>query len=182
MEEFRLLFGPFLEKLPSYATSHIYDVVTYELGILVAVIVAMIKDPVKKANKRKAGDDIKAYRRRNLIVALIAFILGEILFQVFAFFSPTIEAVTWWTLIAGLTPIAVYTMVEMIKSGLIGQLSFLVMIVAAFFVNRYYCSITMNHHKMCYAVKMLMIAFGVLGILLQFFNTKKGKKPEEVRE
>lgn len=179
MEEIKLLFGPFLERLPSYAMSHTYDVVAYELGLLVCVIVSMIKDPIKKFNKKKAGENIKAYRRRNLAVAAVAFALSEILFQVFAYFSPTIEALTWWTLIAGLTPIAIYTILELIMSGLIGQLICIAVIVSAFFVNRYYCAVNMNHHKICYAVKMLMIAFGMLGIVLQFFCFKKGKKTEE---
>lgn len=182
MEEFKLLFGPFLEKLPAYAVSHTYDVVTYELGLLTCVLISLIKDPIKKVNKRKAGDNKKVYRRKNLVVAGLAFALSEILFQIFASFSPTIEPLTWWTLIAGLTPIGIYTILELIGSGLIGQLICIVVIVSAFFVNRYYCSVNMNHHKICYAVKMLMIAFGILGIVLQFFDSKKAKKTEEVKE
>lgn len=179
MEEIKLLLGPFLEKLPAYAISHTYDAVTYELGLLVCVLVSMIKDPIKKANRKKSGDNVKAYRRRNLIVAGIAFALSEVIFWVFAYFSPTISVKTWWTLIAGLTPIAIYTVIELILSGLLGQLACIVIAAGVFVANRYYCSVNFNHHKICYAVKMFVIVLGVLGIVLQFFNFKNGKKKEE---
>jgi len=196
--EFKLLLGPFLHKLPSYAYSHIYDIVVYEVGVLAAVLVCFFKDFIKKGNQKavykKTGIDIKAkrdpveerdisikkavlsYRRRNMLIVVIAGLLSEALFQVFAAFSPRVNPVRSWSCIAFLVPVAVYFFVE-IMSGWLGRLLAAVSIIAIFQANRYYCMLTQNHHKTCYAIKALVVLYGIIGIIVQFFYVKKYNKP-----
>jgi uncharacterized membrane protein len=196
--EIKEIFGPFLLKVPSYAYSHIYDVVVYEIGILAAVLVCFFKDPIKKANRkavfRRTEVDIKAkrdvaeessflvraaimnYRRRNMVLVVIAALLSEVLFQIFAHYSPRIEPLTGWTFIALLVPVSVYYFVE-VMSNWIGRIVGVLLIIAVFYANRLYCMINENHHKTCYAIKALVIIYGVIGIIVQFFFVKKYNKP-----
>lgn len=195
--EIKELLGPFLLKLPSYAYSHIYDIVVYELGILAAVLVCFFKDPIKSFNRKlvfgKTEIDVKAkrdpeeentapvrsavmnYRRRNMVIITIAGFISEALFQVFAVYSKRIEPVYSWSFIAFITPVAVYYFVEVMCSW-IGRIVGVVSIVAVFYANRYYCLINENHHKTCYAIKALVIIYGLLGIIVQLFYVKKYNK------
>ena len=181
-----------------YAYSHIYDIVVYELGMLAAVLICFIKDPIKRANRksvyRNTGIDVKAkrsmeeeksspvkravmlYRRRNMLVALLAGVLSEILYCVFAYYSPRIKGFSAWNLIAFIAPIAVYTFVEQLICHWTGPFFCVAVTVAVFYANRYYCLINENHHKACYAIKALVVIFGVLGIFLQFLVRKKYNK------
>lgn len=201
--EFKLLLGPFLLKLPSYAYSHIYDIVVYEVGVLAAVLVCFFKDFIKKGNQKavykKTGIDIKAkrdpseeadksvrkavmsYRRRNMIVLVIAGLLSEALFQIFAMYSKRVNPVKSWSCIAFLVPVAVYFFVEVMSSW-VGRLLGIVSIIAVFQANKYYCLLTENHHKTCYAIKALMVLYGIAGIIVQFFYVKKYNKPVKIEE
>ena len=136
--EIKEILGPFLLKLPSYAYSHIYDIVVYEVGVLAAVLVCFFKDFIKKGNQKavykKTGIDVKAirdpseeegkpvrkaimsYRRRNMVVLVIAGVLSEAFFQVFAAYSTRITPVKSWSCIAFLVPVAVYSFVEVMSS------------------------------------------------------------------
>ncbi len=197
--EIQEIIQPIMLRLPMYAYSHIYDVVVYEIGILVAVLICFIKDPFKRLNRKgvyhKTGIDVKAkrdqeeensspvkaavmmYRRRNMFIALAAGIVSEILFLIFAYYSPRIKGITWWNVIAFLTPIAVYTFAEVLTGHWTGPIICVAVTVCVAFANRYYCMINESHHKMCYVIKFMMLLFGVTGILLQFFVRKKYNKP-----
>lgn len=180
--ELEELFTPVLEKLPAYANSHMYDVVSYEIGLIAMIFVAFIKDPLKKLMLKWAGpDNVMGYRRRNMLIALLAMIVSEVLFQIFARFSPTIEPITWWTLIVALAPVAYYTIIEQCTKHWAGRVMTLVIIVVCVVANKYYCLVNMNHHKMCYAIKMMVLVFGVAGLTGQFFFKKKEKAKEEIK-
>ena len=202
--DIREIIRPFLLKVPSYAYSHIYDMVVYEIGVLAAVLVCFFKDPIKRAIRKrvyqKTEIDVKAkrepdeekskpvrsaimkYRRLNMVIILIAGVLSEILFQIFAAFSPRIKAFTLWTFIAFIVPVAVYTFMEMLISGWIGRIAVVVLFFTVLNANAYYCLIHESHHKACYAIKAFVVLFGILGIIIQFFYVKKYNKPVKVEK
>lgn len=172
-----------ISRLPSYFLSHIYDIVAYEAGILAAVIISFIKDPIKKGFKKavykkhgEAEASTMAYRRLNLLIALMAAILSEVFFQIFAYFSKTIKPISGWTLIVALVPIGVYTLIEQLFSGWLGALFVVVSIPLIYFGNKLYCDLNENHHKLCYAIKFMFAIYAVMGIIGQFFYHKKPGK------
>ncbi len=168
-----------MAKLPSYFLSHMYDIVSYEIGALAAVIVCFFKDPIKNAFKKLACD-AATYRRLNLFVALIAGIISETIYLVFAYLSPSIKVVSNWNLVVFLVPVGVYTLIEMIGSGWLGIIGTGAILAITLVGNKIYCDRFQNHHKLCYAIKMSMIIFAVIGILRQVIYIKNSNiKSEE---
>lgn len=202
--ELKEIIKYFLLKVPSYVYSHIYDIVVYEIGLLASVMICFIKDPIKRAIRKriyqKTGIDVKAkrdmaeeksmpirnaimkYRRHNMVLILMAGALSEILFQIFAAFSPRIKAITLWTFIVFIVPVAAYTLLEMLISGWLWRIAVVVLFFAVIKGNEYYCLIHESHHKICYAIKAFGVLLGILGIVIQFFFVKRYNKPIKIEK
>lgn len=168
-------------KLPPYALSHIYDISVYEIGILASVITSFVKDPIKKAIKTKAyngGNDDKYIKRWNLIIVLIAAGISEIMFFVFSMYSSHVSFFNSWMVVAFFVPTAVYTVIEMLDSSWLSRMAVIFVIAVTLYGNKLYCLYNENHHKVCYAFKIMVFIFAFVGILLQIFS-KKVKEMEE---
>lgn len=190
-----------MPKLPSYFMSHMYDIVSYEIGALAAVIICFFKDPIKnafrKAVLKKTGIDVKnndiphgmdyakataTYRRLTLFVALIAGIVSEIIYLAFAYFSPSIKVVSGWNLVVFLVPVGVYTIIEMIGSGWLGIICTGVILAITIVGNKIYCDRFQNHHKLCYAIKLSLVIFAIIGVLKQLIYIKNTNIKSEEQE
>lgn len=182
--DFDTLWEGFWRIVPKYANSHIYDIMSYVSGTVAMLITLMFKNSIKAANRKKVftkfGYDVydrpmlnkhagMSYRRRNMLIALLAFIIGCLCFMLVAKLSYRIRVSTYWLPMAGLTAIAEYTFMEQFLNGWYGRLIELLIINAVSIINSYYCMNNEDHHKACLAIRTVVIVFGLAGLMGQFF-------------
>lgn len=178
----------FLQILPKYMNSHYYDIMAYCCGLAGFVVAMLLKQRIKGLHERgireKYGYDLKnpdpknlkplfIYRIRNLIIPVLAAIVAECCFEVVAFLSDRIQVHTVWMWIIPFIPIAIYTIYEFFESGLLGWVAALFTIALVFRKNYDYCCEFEDHHKACYAVRVIFVVFGILGILLQLLPSMR---------
>lgn len=170
------------EKIPSYANSHIYDIVTYSIGTAVMIFMQWIKDLWKIPNglraKKRFGDNYMGhYRRRNLLIPIVAGCLSLAAYVLIVKMSNRMLIDTWWTAIAFLVPVAEYTVIEqMEKGGFGGRILILAFVAGVLLINKVYTTENAGHHKLCYAIKALAIFFGMAGLIGQLIYRKKSRK------
>lgn len=185
------MWSYFWYRVPQYMNSHMYDVMVYLCGTFALVLTLILKKYIKRYNRKlvikRFGEECteasdKFYRRRNLWVALIAACLSLGLFGIVAYGSYILRLNTIWTLISPFVPIAEYTVWEMLKKGNTGRLIFAAIVLVAIEVNYLYCMANETHHKACYVIRYLMLVFGIIGVLDQFFRfrpERRGKKEKD---
>ena len=182
------LWDHFIRVLPTYTDSHYNDIMVYAGGIASLLIMLLFKDRIKKFNKDMVQHKfsynlserkpvilkpIMVYRWCNLLIALFASLLSLFWFTFVACLSERISSHSEWIIIAPLVPIAIYTLFEMWKSGILG---FVISMIVMLFIERYnyfYCIRFASHHKACYAVRLVMKVFGVMGIVFQILPPYK---------
>ena len=139
---------------------HIYDITTY-IGALAACIVMFL---VKKHIKNKWVNII--------LVSCLSFGL----YSVCAISSERIGLNCIWSVIAFVAPIAYLTVIGLLRREWIYRV---IVYSAILFIGAYnyiYCIINEDHHKMCYTLKIFILAFGIGGFVKNIVTDVKRKK------
>ena len=175
-------WNKFIDIMPKYLNSHFHDIMAYCCGFVAFILVMTFKNGIKNYNRKCVEkkysydlyrrnpvkiEPIMNYRIRNLIIPIIGAIISVWFWGIVANLSDRIEVKEVWFFIAPLVPIAVYTMYEFLESGIVGWLLLLLITVLVFKGNYDYCCEFEEHHKICYAVRLLFVVFGILGFILQ---------------
>lgn len=172
-------WAAFWAMVPKYANSHKYDMLVYACGTAALLITFLYKNVIKKRNKvitlKHFADEcpdaaVNYYRRRNLLVALCAAMLSGLFFGIVSFLSYELRLDTFWTVIVPLVPIAEYSVIEMLRKDSAHRLLCIAILLAVVEINYIYCMARESHHKACYAIKILMLVYGLFGLLDQFFG------------
>ncbi len=172
-------WAAFWAMVPKYANSHKYDMLVYACGTVALIVTFLYKNVVKKWNKgimlKRFADEstdtaVKFYRRRNLIVALCAAMLSGLFFGIVSLLSYELRLDTFWTVIVPLVPIAEYSVIEMLRKDSAHRLLCIAILLAVVEINYIYCMVQESHHKACYAIKILMLVYGLFGLADQFFG------------
>lgn len=178
----------FLRILPKYMNSHFYDIMAYCCGFAGFVVALLLRKRIKKFNRnciekkfscdllRRDPIEVKPliiYRICNLFIPALAAIISIACFEVVAYLSTRIKIDTVWVWIIPFMPIAVYTLYEFWESGILGWLLSMVIILIIEKQNYDYCCEFEDHHKACYAIRVIVVTFGIIGLVKQFIPSVK---------
>lgn len=173
----------FLELIPKFANSHYHDIITYACGLTSFLILLVFRPTIKQCNRNhimsKYNYDlfhrenpqlrpIMIYRLCNLVIPMFAGAISMTCYSLVARYSFRISMHSYWFYVAGLIPIAIYTIYEFLQSNVFGWIFTFGTIYIISKLNTQYCMEFEDHHKACYAVKYTMVVFGIIGIVKQF--------------
>lgn len=173
----------FLRIFPKYMNSHYYDFMAYCCGFAGLLFALLIKRRIKGVTRgciekkyscdllRREDVEIKPmiyYRLMNLFIPILAALVSVACFELVAFLSDRIKMQTVWVWIIPFIPIAIYTLYEFFESGILGWAVAILILVIILKRNYDYCCEFEDHHKACYAVRVIFVVFGILGIVKQF--------------
>ncbi len=140
--------------------SHFYDVITYVGALAACVVMFFVKKHIK-------------YKWVNIILASFMS-LG--VYGVCAMLSERLRMNSIWSFIAFVAPMAYLTIIGLLRREWIYRV---IVYSSALFIGAYnyiYCIINEDHHKMCYSLKLFILAFGIGGFVKNIFGDVKRKK------
>jgi len=140
--------------------SHFYDVVTYVGALIACIVMFFIKKHIK-------------YKWVNIL--LVSFMsIG--FYGVCAILSERLRMNSIWSFIAFVAPMAYLTVIGLLRREWIYRV---IVYSSALFIGAYnyiYCIINEDHHKMCYSLKLFILAFGIGGFVKNIITEVKRKK------
>ena len=140
--------------------SHFYDVITYTGAFAACAIMFFIKKHIK----------IKWVN-----IVLVSFMsLG--IYGACAIMSERLRMNSIWSFIAFVAPMAYLTIIGLLRREWIYRV---IVYSSALFIAAYnyiYCIINEDHHKMCYTLKVFILAFGIAGFAKNIISDIKRKK------
>lgn len=112
-----------------YINSHIYDIYAFLAGTLAFIIMMFAKRPIKRMNRRRAEKYMERlplalleserrrkrqiyYRRCNLLVIIMAFLVAGAIFAGCAYISPQISLRAGSFMMSGVFAVAEYAIIE----------------------------------------------------------------------
>lgn len=140
--------------------SHFYDVITYAGAFAACVVIFFVKKHIK----------IK------WVNILLASLLSLGIYGGCAYMSERLRMNSIWSFIAFVAPVAYMTILELLRKEWIYRV---IVYSSALFIAAYnyiYCIINEDHHKMCYTLKLFILAFGVGGYVKNTIEDVKRKK------
>ncbi len=140
--------------------SHFYDVITYTGAFAACAIMFFIKKHIK----------IKWVN-----ILLVSFMSFGI-YGACAIMSERLRMNSIWSFIAFVAPMAYLTIIGLLRREWIYRV---IVYSSALFIAAYnyiYCIINEDHHKMCYTLKVFILAFGIAGFAKNIISDIKRKK------
>ena len=140
--------------------SHFYDVITYAGALAACVVMFFVKKHIK-------------YKWVNIILASF---MSLCVYGVCAMLSERLRMNSIWSFIAFVAPMAYLTIIGLLRREWIYRV---IVYSSALFIGAYnyiYCIINEDHHKMCYSLKLFILAFGIGGFVKNIFGDVKRKK------
>lgn len=140
--------------------SHFYDVITYASALAACVVMFFIKKHIK-------------YKWVNI---LLASFMSLGIYGICAIYSYRLRMNSIWSFIAFVAPMAYLTIIGLLRREWIYRV---IVYSSALFIGAYnyiYCIINEDHHKMCYSLKLFILAFGIGGYVKNIVGEVKRKK------
>lgn len=154
------LWDIFYQHIGGLMNSHFYDILTYSGALGVCILMFFVRKHCKK----------------KWVNILLASFLSFGFYTICAIFSFRLRMNSNWTLVAFVAPMAYMTILELLRREWIYRV---IVYSSALFIIAYnyiYCIINEDHHKMCYAFKWFIIAFGIGGYVKNIVEDVKRKK------
>ena len=140
--------------------SHFYDVITYSGALAACAVMFFIKKHIK-------------FKWVNI---LLASFMSLGIYGVCAILSERLRMNSIWSFIAFVAPMAYLTIIGLLRREWIYRV---IVYSSALFIGAYnyiYCIINEDHHKMCYTLKLFILAFGIGGYVKNIVTDVKRKK------
>ena len=180
---FDTAWDTFLRILPKYMNSHYFDIMTYSCGVIAFIFMMLFRRRIKSFSARvvykkydydiyhRDNPNFKAliiYRIINLIIPVCAGIISMMGYSMISSMSDRIKIHSYWFYVAPLVPVGIYTIFEFFESGILGSIVALYVMSRISYYNTLFCEENEDHHKACYAVRLIIVTFGIIGLIKQF--------------